>query len=65
MNKLFLSLGLIMALLLSNCSSADKANSISPADADALTEVLVIPNAQVVNSPDLPASSSPAKLLRR
>ncbi len=59
MNKLFLSLGLSMALVLSNCSSADKANSISPADADALTEVLVIPNAQVVNSPDLPASSSP------
>jgi len=47
MNKLFLSLGLTMALVLSNCSSADKANSISPADADALTEVLVIPNAQV------------------
>jgi hypothetical protein len=64
MNKLFLFLGLTMALVLSNCSSADKAednaDSISPSNADALTEVLVIPNAEVVNSPNLPPSSSPS-----
>jgi hypothetical protein len=53
---------LLLLLLLSsfffyNCSS-DGESGISPSNPDALSEVLVIPNAEIVNSPDLPESSS-------
>ena len=48
---------LTLSFFLYNCSS-DSESGISPSNPDALTEVLVIPNAEIVNSPDLPESSN-------
>jgi hypothetical protein len=57
MNKIKLLLIVFLSLSLSNCSSDSEGSSVSPSDADGLSEILVIPNAEVVNSPDLPPSS--------
>ena len=58
MKKLKLLLLLPLILLMINCSKEeDGSNSVSPSDPDAVSEVLVIPNAEVVNSSSLPASS--------
>lgn len=50
---------LLLSFSLYNCSN-DSESSISPSNPDALSEVLVIPNAEIVNSPDLPESSNSA-----
>jgi hypothetical protein len=50
----------ILSISIFSCSSDDTGGSngsVSPSDADGLSEILVIPNAEVVNSPDLPPSS--------
>lgn len=50
---------LLLSFSLYNCSN-DSESGISPSNPDALSEVLVIPNAEIVNSPDLPESSNSA-----
>lgn len=52
--------GVLCFISLYSCSKNDTSepNKISPADANALSAVLVIPGAQTVNSPTLPTSSA-------
>lgn len=49
----------LLLLFLSSCSKDEgsDAASVLPSDANAIAKILVIPNATLVNSPDLPTSS--------
>lgn len=56
MKKILLLLAFLPFLFVS-CTKDDATEQLSPSNPNALSSVLVIPNAEVVNSPDLPPSS--------